>query len=144
MPARSDLTSANCAGCACFGSRRKPNCGFLTAGGLDSLRLYAGVAGAHICRSAGTLGCRRHLPFCRCVRRNGDHCRHIRAYGDRPCFSVSDGDHLCPVFLVVVCAAFLCGLKALCWSLCLGRLAWNDANIRLLPHLRREVGSLPS
>ena len=75
---------------------------------LDSLRLYAALAGAHLYRSPGTLGRRRHLPFCRCVRRNGAPLAgNDRAYGDRALFQRFRYRFIfAPIFLVVICAAF--------------------------------------
>ena len=65
----------------------------------------------------------------------------IRAYGDRALFQRFRWRfHFRADFpRCGLCGFFLVGPKRHCpGRVCLGRLAWNDANVWFLPHLRRE------
>ena len=107
--------------------------------GLGSLRLHTVVAGADVHRGAGVLERGGHLSLRRRLWRNGPPLAGNDSSVRRPCAlsAFPMAFHLCADFLVVVCAAFsVWNLNGNCArGLYLGRLAWNDANIRVLPDL---------
>ena len=95
---------------------------------LGSLRLYTAADSPDFHSRTGTVGCGRHLSLCRCLRRNGPSL----AGNDSGLWrsrSVS-ALHLCADFPYTGLRRFfsLGSQRHRAGRVCLGRLAWDDAN----------------
>src|SRR5882724_285028 len=134
-------------GSGCSGDRTQEDLvdlGFMAR--LDFVRWHAAVASAGVCAGPGALESTRHLSLCRCIRRNG-----ASLAGDDPRLRRSRSVRtlqMAVYFSAAVSSRSLHGLllvgseRNLTDCFLLGRLAWTDANVRLLPHLRCENRNL--